>query len=264
MHTVLTIRSISKTYPNKSQKAVDDLSLQIEDGEIFGLLGPNGAGKTTTLKMITGILRPDCGDIEIKGHSILTDSLAAKKQFAYVPDDPNSFLRLKGIEYLRFIADIYEVAQDQRTARVQQLAEQFEMTEALNDRISSYSHGMRQKIVLMGALLQDPPLWILDEPMTGLDPKGAFRLKEMMREHTTKGRTVLFSTHVLEVAEKVCDRIGIIAQGRLLFCGTVAEMRQKFAADTSLEEMFLEMTGELSSPDDKAEESASASDESQL
>lgn len=242
---MLEIRNISKTYGKAGKKAVDNLSLELQNGEVFGLLGPNGAGKTTTLKMITGILAPDEGDVIIEGHSIRNDDLAAKKQFAFVPDDPNTFLRLKGIEYLRFIGDIYEVPKEEREERITRLAGEFELTDSLGDRISSYSHGMRQKIILLGALLQNPPVWILDEPMTGLDPKSSFRLKEMMKEHTAAGKIVLFSTHVLDVAEKVCDRIGIIDEGKLLFLGTVEEMRSRFTGDSSLEQMFLEMTGDL-------------------
>lgn len=242
---MLEIRNISKTYGKAGKKAVDNLSLELQNGEVFGLLGPNGAGKTTTLKMITGILAPDEGDVIIEGHSIRNDDLAAKKQFAFVPDDPNTFLRLKGIEYLRFIGDIYEVPKEEREERITHLAGEFELTDSLGDRISSYSHGMRQKIILLGALLQNPPVWILDEPMTGLDPKSSFRLKEMMKEHTAAGKIVLFSTHVLDVAEKVCDRIGIIDEGKLLFLGTVEEMRSRFSEDSSLEQMFLEMTGDL-------------------
>lgn len=254
---MLEIKNISKTYGKGSKKAVDNLSLELRNGEIFGLLGPNGAGKTTTLKMITGILKPDEGDVIIEGHSILTDDLEAKKQFAFVPDDPNTFLRLKGIEYLRFIADIYEVSKEDREKRITHLAKEFELTEALGDKMSTYSHGMRQKIILLGALLQNPPVWILDEPMTGLDPKSSFRLKEMMKEHTDDGKIVLFSTHVLEVAEKVCDRIGIIADGKLLFCGTVTEMRSRFTGDSTLEQMFLEMTGDaaVENPFGEGEES---------
>ena len=250
---MIEIKNLSKSYQRGGSKAVDSLNLEIRDGEIFGLLGPNGAGKTTTLKMITGILNPDEGDITISGHSILTDALEAKKCFAFVPDDPNAFLRLTGIEYLRFIGDIYEVPKAQREERIKRLSESFALDKALADRLSSYSHGMRQKIVLLGALLQNPPCWILDEPMTGLDPKSSFLLKEMMREHTLQGKSVLFSTHVLEVAEKVCDRVGIIANGRLLFCGTVDEMKAQFQEERSLEEMFLELTGEMAEFSENAE-----------
>lgn len=242
---MLNIQAVTKSYDGKS-KAVNQLSLKVAPGEICGLLGPNGAGKTTTLKMVTGILEPTEGMITINNHDIQADPVAAKMSFAFVPDDPNVFVRFKGIEYLKFIGDIYLVPVETRIKRVEELAEKFEMSDALGDKIQSYSHGMRQKIVLIGALLHNPPLWILDEPMTGLDPKSAFILKNMMREHANQGNAVLFSTHVLEVAEKVCDTIAIIDKGELKFYGTIAAMREHFKANTSLESMFLELTeGEL-------------------
>lgn len=242
---MLNIQAVTKSYDGKS-KAVNQLSLKVAPGEICGLLGPNGAGKTTTLKMVTGILEPTEGMITINNHDIQADPVAAKMSFAFVPDDPNVFVRFKGVEYLKFIGDIYRVPVETRIKRVEELAEKFEMSDALGDKIQSYSHGMRQKIVLIGALLHNPPLWILDEPMTGLDPKSAFILKNMMREHANQGNAVLFSTHVLEVAEKVCDTIAIIDKGELKFYGTIAAMREHFKANTSLESMFLELTeGEL-------------------
>ncbi|MGI6298822.1 MAG: ABC transporter ATP-binding protein [Saccharofermentanales bacterium] len=237
---MITIRSVSKTY-NGKVKAVDKISLDIQDGEIFGFLGPNGAGKTTAIKMMTGILTPDEGSIEISGHDIVKDGIAAKRAFGFVPDDPNIFPRLKAIEYLRFMGDIYQVPSSERTERITTLAKRFELTEALADRIQSYSHGMRQKLVIMGALLHNPDTWILDEPMTGLDPKSSFQLKEMMREHSDSGKSVFFSTHVLEVAEKICDRVAIIDRGRILFIGTITDMRAKFQSDASLEAMFLRL-----------------------
>lgn len=253
---MLDIQNLSKSYQKGGVKAVDGLSLQARGGEILGLLGPNGAGKTTTLKMITGILTPDEGDVIIEGHSITHDSLEAKKCFGFVPDEPDAFLRLKGLEYLRFIADIYEVPKELRKDRIDKMAEDFGMTDALGDRLSSYSHGMRQKIVLMGALIHQPPVWILDEPMVGLDPKSAFILKNMMREHADQGNIVLFSTHVLDVAEKVCDRIAIIDRGRLIHCGTLEEMREHFKNDSSLEQMFLQMTSEYEDEAGKEGESS--------
>ncbi len=237
---MITIRSVSKTY-NGKVKAVDKISLDIQDGEIFGFLGPNGAGKTTAIKMMTGILTPDEGSIEISGHDIVKDSIAAKRAFGFVPDDPNIFPRLKAIEYLRFMGDIYQVPSSERSERITVLAKRFELTDSLADRIQSYSHGMRQKLVIMGALLHNPDIWILDEPMTGLDPKSSFQLKEMMREHSDSGKSVFFSTHVLEVAEKICDRVAIIDRGRILFIGTIADMRAKFQSDASLEAMFLRL-----------------------
>jgi ABC-2 type transport system ATP-binding protein len=233
--------NVTKSY-NKVNNAVENLNITIKDGEIFGFLGPNGAGKTTTIKMITGIIAPTTGDIRVNGISIKEKPLEAKKNFAYVPDNPDMFLRLKGIEYLNFMCDVYEVPRTIRKERIEKLSERFSMETALGDKIQSYSHGMRQKIVLMGALIHDPDVWILDEPLTGLDPKSAYVLKEMMREHADTGKTVFFSTHVLEVAEKVCDRVAVINKGKIIFCGTLEEMKEHFKSSESLEEMFLEMT----------------------
>ncbi|GAA0693602.1 MAG: ABC transporter ATP-binding protein [Clostridium cadaveris] len=238
---MIELNNVTKSY-NGTYKAVDDLSLEIRDGEIFGFLGPNGAGKTTTIKMITGIASQDSGVIKINGIDTKENPLETKKEFGYVPDSPDMFLRLKGIEYLNFMADIYEVNSKTRKERIRDLAKRFDMDNALKDKIQSYSHGMRQKIVLIGALLHNPNVWILDEPMTGLDPKSSFLLKEMMREHADNGNTVFFSTHVLEVAEKVCDRVAIINKGKILFCGTLEEMKNHFKENQSLENMFLEMT----------------------
>ncbi len=239
---MIEISSVSKSYNGKN-KAVDNISLTIRDGEIFGFLGPNGAGKTTTIKMVTGILSSDSGAITINGIDIEKNDLDAKKQFGFVPDNPDMFLRLKGIEYLNFMADIYDVSSEFRKERVETLATRFEMNNALTDQIQSYSHGMRQKIIIMGALIHEPEVWILDEPMTGLDPKSSYVLKEMMREHANNGKCVFFSTHVLEVAEKLCDRVAVINKGKILFCGTLEELRKHFKATGSLEKIFLEMTG---------------------
>lgn len=238
---MIELRGVTKSY-NGTTKAVNQLDLTVPRGEIFGFLGPNGAGKTTTIKMMTGINRPDQGEIMINGKNIATDALAAKRQFGYVPDSPDLFLRLKGLEYISFMADIYEVPQQVRKERMALLAERFEMTDALGDTIQSYSHGMRQKIMIIGVLVHEPEVWILDEPLTGLDPKSSFTLKEMMREHADSGRTVFFSTHVLEVAEKLCDRVAIIDKGTILFCGTFLEMQQHFQSNRSLESLFLELT----------------------
>ena len=238
---MIEIKNVSKSYV-KGKKSVDNLDLQIKNGEIFGFLGPNGAGKTTTIKMITGILNPDEGEILLDGKSITKSPMEAKKQFGYVPDNPDMFVRLKGIEYLNFIADIYKVPQDIRKDRIEQLAKKFEIYDDLGSTIQSYSHGMRQKLIVISVLLHNPKNWILDEPMTGLDPKASFQLKELMREHTKNGNTVFFSTHVLEVAEKLCDRVGIINNGKLVFVGTFEEMKQKFKEQASLEELFLEIT----------------------
>ncbi|MFD3158496.1 ABC transporter ATP-binding protein [Haloimpatiens sp. FM7330] len=238
---MIELKNVSKTY-NGSTYAVDDLNLNVKDGEIFGFLGPNGAGKTTTIKMITGIIAATKGEIKINNTDIQKEPLKAKMEFGFVPDSPDMFLRLKGIEYLNFMADIYDVPANVRKERIKNLAERFGMINALDDQIQSYSHGMRQKIIIMGVLIHDPEVWILDEPMTGLDPKSSYILKEMMREHADSGNTVLFSTHVLEVAEKICDRVAIINKGKILFCGTLSEMREHFKNSESLEKMFLEMT----------------------
>ena len=239
---MIELSNVNKTY-NGKLKAVDNLNLLVKKGEIFGFLGPNGAGKTTTIKMITGIIGCDSGTIKINDVYIDRDPMKAKRQFGFVPDDPNIFLRLKGIEYLNFMADIYNVSASDRNTRIEELSKRFEMVNALTDPIQSYSHGMRQKIVIMGVLVHNPSVWILDEPMTGLDPKSSFVLKEMMREHANKGKTVFFSTHVLEVAEKLCDRVAVINNGKILFCGTLEELKIHFKGEESLEKMFLEMTG---------------------
>jgi len=211
---MIEITNVSKSY-NGSTYAVKDLSLSVPSGEIFGFLGPNGAGKSTTIKMITGIHGVDKGTITINGIDIMKNPMEAKKTFGYVPDSPDMFLRLKGIEYLNFMADMYEVPKEVRQERIESLAKKFDLYNALSDQIQSYSHGMRQKIVIIGVLVHEPDVWILDEPLTGLDPKSAYILKEMMREHADKGKIVFFSTHVLEVAEKLCDRVAIINKGNL-------------------------------------------------
>ena len=235
---MIEIKHVTKTFGNKT--AVDHIDLTIPTGEIIGFIGPNGAGKTTTIKMMSGVLEPDEGDILIDGKSIRSEPLEAKKRFGLVPDSPDMFLRLKGIEYLNFMGDIYDVESSLRAQRIASLAETFEMRDALNDKILSYSHGMRQKIVLMGALIHEPQVWILDEPMTGLDPQSSFHLKQMMKEHAAKDKTVFFSTHVLEVAEKLCDKIAIINHGKIIYFGTLDDLRAGHG-DQSLEELFLEV-----------------------
>ena len=236
---MIEFKNVSKSY-KKGVKAVDDLTLTVNDGEIFGFLGPNGAGKSTTIRMLTGILNIDEGQILLDGKDIEKEPIEAKKTFGYVADDPDQFLSLKGIEYLNFMADVYGV--ENRKEIIQSLTEKFGIADALNSRIESYSHGMRQKIVICGALLNKPKNWILDEPMTGLDPRSSFDLKEMMRKHADEGNCVFFSTHVLDVAEKLCDRVAVINKGKLLFTGTLQEMRETFKEDVSLEQLFLEIT----------------------
>ncbi len=240
---MIQLRNVSKSYDGK-KNAVNNLTLDINDGEIFGFLGPNGAGKTTTLKLITGLLAPDAGSCLINGFDIALNAVEAKRQFAFVPDNPEVFTRLKAIEYLRFIGDVYDVDKTTRETRVADLARKFGINGELGQQIKTFSHGMQQKLILVGALLHDPEAWILDEPMTGLDPASSFTLKTMMREHADAGKTVLFSTHVLDVAEKVCDRIGIIDDGNLIFTGTVSELRARYKDDSSLESLFLRLVND--------------------
>ena len=238
---MIQIENVSKAY-KKGNKVVENINLEIKNGEIFGFLGPNGAGKTTTIKMMTGILEIDEGRILIDGKDITKESVEAKKNFGFVPDSPDMFLKLKGIEYLNFMADVYNVDEQTRKKRIEKLGKEFEIYEELNNKIESYSHGMRQKIVIIGVLLHNPQNWILDEPITGLDPKSSFDLKNLMKQHAKEGKTVFFSTHILEIAEKLCDRIGIINNGKLIFVGTLEEMREKFKNNNSLEEIFMEIT----------------------
>ena len=238
---MIEIKNVTKSY-DKKNKIINNLNLKIKDGEIFGFLGPNGAGKSTTIKMITGILDIDEGDILINKNSIKNNPIEAKKDFGYVPDNPDMFLKLKGIEYLNFMADVYDVNLDTRKKYIEELTKLFEINDVLNDKIQSYSHGMRQKIVIIGSLLHNPKNWIIDEPMTGLDPKSTYELKQIMRKITEQNYTVFFSTHILDVAEKLCDRIGIINKGELLFVGTLEEMRNELKENKSLEELFMEIT----------------------
>ncbi len=238
---MIEIKNVSKSY-KKGNKVIDDLNLKINNGEIFGFIGLNGAGKTTTIKMLTGILEIDEGEILIDGKSIFTDAVEAKKNIGLVPDNPDIFLKFKGIEYLNFIADVYEVDEEERVKEIEKYAKEFSMEEELENKIESYSHGMRQKIHIIGALLHKPNNWILDEPITGLDPKASYDLKKIMKDYANEGKTVFFSTHILEIAEKLCDRIGIINKGKLVFVGTLEEMRKEFGQKLSLEEMFLEVT----------------------
>lgn len=239
---MLNIKNLSKTYGKANFKAVDDMSLEVNDGEIFGFLGPNGAGKTTTIKMIVGLLQPDAGSIEVEGINVWDNPYEAKKMISYVPDNPQIYTKLKGIEYLNFIADVYKVSKKERDERINKYASVFEIQSALTDIIESYSHGMQQKLVLTAALLHEPELMVLDEPMVGLDPKSSFALKEIMKQYCEMGKSIFFSTHVLEVAERICDRVAIINKGKLIAQGTVAELRAKLGEDDSLEEIFLEIT----------------------
>jgi ABC-2 type transport system ATP-binding protein len=224
--------------------ALQGISLTVKQGEIVTLIGANGAGKTTTLKMIVGLLRPDAGKIVVEGHDVATDGLAAKQVTTYVPDYPAVYERLTGLEYLNFMGDVYGVPKAERLDRIGKWLETFELASAVTNPIQSYSHGMKQKIVLTAALLPAPRVMVLDEPLVGLDPRAAHQLKELFREHCDQGKTLFFSTHIMEVAEKLCDRIGIIHKGRLVACGTMAELKaiDRTEAGQSLEEIFLELT----------------------
>lgn len=238
---MISIVNVSKSFGNN--KAVNSLSLDIKNGEIFGLLGPNGAGKSTTLKMITGILKPDNGDVLIEDNSIVTNSIEAKMNFGFVPDSPNMFLGMTGENYLSFIASCYRIEKSKAMERAIELSKKFEIFDNLHEVIANYSHGMRQKIFICGSLLHNPNNWILDEPLTGLDPEAAFQVKNTMQEMANESKSILFSTHVLDVAERVCDRIGIIDKGQLLFVGTLEELREKqHEENTNLESLFLELT----------------------
>ena len=235
---MLKIDHLTKTYGEK--KAVDDLNLHIKPGEIYGFIGHNGAGKTTTLKSVAGILQFDQGEILIDGKSIRTDPLACKREIAYIPDNPDLYDYMSGIKYLNFIADIFGISAADRQARIRQYAGLFELTEDLAQPIAAYSHGMKQKLSIIAAWLHDPKVIIMDEPFVGLDPKAAHLLKGMMREICDNGGAIFFSTHVLEVAEKLCDKVAIIRGGKLIRSGTMEEVK----GDDSLEEVFLELEGE--------------------
>ena len=234
---MLKIEHLTKQYGGV--KAVDDLSLHIEPGEIYGFIGHNGAGKTTTIKCAVGILHFDGGEIYIDGHSVRTEALACKKRLAYIPDNPDLYEFMTGIGYLNFVADIFGVDAAARQERIERYAAAFELTDDLAQPVSAYSHGMKQKLAIISAWLHEPRLIVMDEPFVGLDPKAAQRLKEMMRELCDNGGAIFFSTHVLEVAEKLCDKVAIIKGGRLIRAGTMEAVR----GDESLESVFLELEG---------------------
>lgn len=232
---MLRIENLSKIYGDK--KAVDNLTLHIQPGEIYGFIGHNGAGKTTTLKSVAGILQFEEGEIYIDGKSIKTDSLACKKDIAYIPDNPDLYNFMTGIEYLNFVADIFGISSETRTATINNYADSFGILEDLSQPIASYSHGMKQKLAVISALIHKPKLILMDEPFVGLDPKASFLLKEIMRHHCDEGGAIFFSTHVLDVAEKLCDKVAIIKEGKLIKSGTMEEVK----GDESLEEVFLEL-----------------------
>ena len=235
---MLNIQHLTKVYGDK--KAVDDLSLHIRPGEIYGFIGHNGAGKTTTLKSCCGILGFDVGEILVDGVSIRTDPLACKRKMAYIPDNPDLYEYMTGIQYLNFIGDVFGVPAGERRERIRRYGDLFELTQDLAQPVSAYSHGMKQKLAILSALLHSPKLMLMDEPFVGLDPKASHQLKILMRQMCDQGGAIFFSTHVLEVAEKLCDKVAIIRGGRLVRAGTMEEVK----GDDSLEEVFLELEGE--------------------
>ncbi len=238
---MIDLQHVTKTYSKNKKKAVDDLTLHVEGGELFGFIGPNGAGKTTTIKLMTGILKPEEGSITMAGHDIAKDRIEAQRLIGFVPDGNDLYDRLTGMEYLNFMADIYQVDAARRKAHIEKYLDIFELGDAINNQVRSYSKGMKQKLVVIGALIHNPPIWILDEPLGGLDPRAAHLLKEEMIRHCNEGNTVFFSTHVLEVAEKLCTRIGVIDHGTLRAQGTLEELRSG-EKGASLEELFLQLT----------------------
>ncbi len=232
--SVLEIKNYSKTY-NGTKKAADDISITVESGDIYGFIGHNGAGKSTTIRAVVGVLEFTDGDILIDGHSVKKEPLECKRITAYIPDNPDLYENLTGIQYLNFIADIFGVDAATRKTRISEYADKFEITDALGDSISSYSHGMKQKVAIISALIHEPKLMVMDEPFVGLDPKAAFMLKEIMHEMCAKGSAVFFSTHVLDVAEKLCNKVAIIKEGKIITKGTMEEL----VGDKSLEEVFM-------------------------
>lgn len=236
---VLKIANYTKVY-GKDKKACDNVSLTVESGDIFGFIGHNGAGKSTTIRAVVGVMDFNEGTIEIDGHDVMKQPMECKKVTAYIPDNPDLYENLTGIQYLNFVADAFEIGREDREKRINEYAERFEITDALKNLISSYSHGMKQKIAIIAALIHAPKLMVMDEPFVGLDPKASHLLKQMMREHCDRGGAIFFSTHVLEVAEKLCDKVAIIKQGRLIRSGTMEDVK----GDDSLEEVFLELEGE--------------------
>lgn len=243
MIKILIIKNLTKTYAKGALKAVDNISLTVNSGEIFGFLGPNGAGKSTTIKCLTGILPFEEGHIQIVDYDLKEHPIQAKLNIGYVPDSYIIYDKLTGNEYLNFMCDVYNVSNSDRKERAEKFVELFNLQEAINSPIKSYSHGMKQKLSVIGALIHNPKLWVLDEPLTGLDPKSAFDLKKLMREHADNGNTVFFSSHVLEVVEKVCDRVAIIDKGKIIAVCTMKELKEK-RSDLSLEEFFLSITKE--------------------
>lgn len=240
---MIEVKNFSKTYANGKQ-AVDDISFEVRDGEIFGFLGPNGAGKSTTIKSLVGINSKSRGEITINGKSLEEDSLTYKRQFSYVPDNPDLFENYSGKEYINFVADIYGLDSQTRKERLEYYLEFFDLKDAMDTQISSYSHGMAQRLALIGALINDPFVLILDEPMVGLDAKSSYNLKKILRQRADEGKIVFFSTHVMEIAQELCDRLAIINKGKIIASGSFAQIRELARNKGSLEEVFLELTDE--------------------
>ena len=238
---MIKFTNVTKKYNDFT--AVDDLSFEVKKGEIVGFIGPNGSGKTTTMKLISGIIKKTSGSIIVNDFDIEKDPLKIKASIGYISDSPDAFLRLKGIDYLNFIADIYDVSLEDRKERIERYGKEFEMMDALANPMLSYSHGMRQKLMIISQLIHEPDTWILDEPTVGLDPKSSYTLKEMMKEHAKKGKTVFFSTHILEIAEKLCDRVIIIFKGKKIYEGTLDELKEKYP-DKTLEEIYITLIDE--------------------
>ena len=232
---MIEVKSLTKIYGEK--KAVDNISFTVNDGEIFGFIGHNGAGKTTTIKCIVGILQFEEGDIFINGKSIKTDEIMCKSLMAYVPDNPDLYENMKAIDFINFICDMYDVDLEKRKTNIYKYSKMFELENNLNEEISSFSHGMKQKVALIAALSHDPSIIIMDEPFVGLDPKAVFDIKSIMRQMCKEGKTILFSTHILDVAEKLCDRVAIIKQGKIIKIGKMNDIK----GDESLEQVFLEL-----------------------
>ena len=240
---MIELSELSKSYDKGRVKAVKNLTLKVARGELFGFLGPNGAGKTTTIKMLVGLLKPDAGGIMLGGVDARREPLRAKGLVGYCPDEPALYDKMTGARFLSFIADVFSVSSERRIRAIGELSEAFELKDGLGELISSYSHGMRQKLSLIAALLHDPEILILDEPVVGLDPRAAFALKEKMKELCRKGTTVFFSTHIMEIAERLCDRVGIINRGELIAAAPLEELRKKAGEESAtLEKLFLEMT----------------------
>ena len=235
---MIEIKNLTKSYV-KGKKAVDNISFDVLDGEIFAFIGHNGAGKTTTIKSIVGILDFDCGNILINGKSIKDDAINAKKEIAYVPDNPDLYENMKAIEYINFICDMYEISKEERSKNIQKYSKMFEIDDKLDDEISSFSHGMKQKIALIAAISHNPSVLIMDEPFVGLDPKAVFDMKEIMKKMCKEKKTIFFSTHILEVAEKLCHRVAIIKDGKIVKIGKMKDIM----GDESLEQVFLELEG---------------------